>query len=107
MKEIDEKSKTIGWTFLTNHSHVLICLAADPQMKLRDVALQVGITERSVQKIVADLEEANVLTREREGRRNHYYIHPRLPLRHPLESHCEVKDLLQMVLEKIQAADTK
>ena len=85
------------WTFMTNHSHVLICLAADPQARLRDVAVQVGITERAVQKIVADLEEAKVLTREKHGRRNHYRIHPQQPLRHPVEAHRTVQDLLSMV----------
>jgi len=87
------------WTFMTNHSHVLICLAADPQARLRDVAVKVGITERAVQKIVADLEEAKVLTREKHGRRNHYRIHPHKPLRHPVEAHRRVQDLLLMVAQ--------
>lgn len=82
---------------MTNHSHVLICLSIDPKARLRDVAAQVGITERAVQKIVADLEEAGVLTRERHGRRNHYRIHPQHPLRHPVEAHRNVRDLLRMV----------
>ena len=85
-----------GWTFLTNHSHVIICLWRDPTMRLRDIAVLVGITERAVQRIVADLEEAGVLTRSREGRRNTYEIHPELPLRHALESHRNVKDLLEL-----------
>jgi predicted transcriptional regulator len=85
------------WTFLTNHSHVLICLARDPAMRLRDVAEQVGITERAVQSIVSDLEEAGVITRTREGRRNRYTVHGDEPLRHPVESHCNVRDLLGMV----------
>ena len=86
-----------GWTFLTNHSHVLICIAADPALRLRDVAERVGITERAVQRIVADLEEAGVLTRVRDGRRNHYEVHGDVPLRHPVESHRHVTDLLAMV----------
>lgn len=86
-----------SWTFLTNHSHVLICLARDPEMRLRDVAEEVGITERAVQSIVTDLEAGGVLTRIREGRRNRYTIHPRRPLRHPVESHRSVADLLAMV----------
>lgn len=85
------------WTFLTNHSHVLICLADDPEARLRDVAAQVGITERAVQKILADLEQAGVVTRRREGRRNRYSIHRDRPLRHPVESHRSVGDLLGMV----------
>lgn len=88
-----------SWTFLTNHSHVLICLARDPLIRLRDVAQQVGVTERAVQKIVSDLEAARVLTRTRDGRRNRYQIDPDRPLRHPLESHKTVGALLNMVLE--------
>jgi hypothetical protein len=87
-----------GWTFLSNHAHVLICLARDPRMRLRDVAARVGITERGVQKIVQDLEEAGALTRIREGRHNTYTIHPGLPLRHPVESHRTVAHLLGAVL---------
>jgi DNA-binding MarR family transcriptional regulator len=85
------------WTFLTNHSHVLICLAGQPDLRLRDVAAKVGITERAVQRIVADLEEAGVLTRSREGRRNQYHVTASRPLRHPVEGHCKVSDLLDMV----------
>ena len=85
------------WTFLTNHSHVLICLHRDPQMRLRDVAEEVGITERAVQRIVQDLEEAGVLKRHRSGRRNVYQINMKCRLRHPVEGHCRVGDLLEMV----------
>ncbi len=85
------------FTFLTNHAHVLICLAGDPDLRLRDVAQRVGITERAVQKIVQELEAAGVLTRQREGRRNHYRIHAQRPLRHPVEAHRTVADLLAMV----------
>ncbi|HEX8324995.1 MAG TPA: winged helix-turn-helix domain-containing protein [Tepidisphaeraceae bacterium] len=88
---------THGWTFLSNHSHVLLCLAADPAVRLRDVATRVGITERAVQNIVADLEAGGVVTRTREGRRNHYTIDPDRPLRHPVESHCTVRALLAML----------
>jgi DNA-binding MarR family transcriptional regulator len=84
------------WTFLTNHSHVLICLHQEPEMRLRDVAQRVGITERAVQKIVADLEAAGALTRQREGRRNRYVIHPKIPLRHPVEARRRVSDLLKL-----------
>lgn len=85
------------WTFLTNHSHVLICLAEDPEMRLRDVAERVGITERAVFRIVAELEEAGILTRHREGRRNQYEVHGEQPLRHPIEQHRTVGDLLGLV----------
>lgn len=88
-----------GWTFLSNHAHVLLLIARDPATKLRDVATQVGITERAVQRIVADLEAAAYLERERTGRRNHYRVHPELPLRHPIESHTEVGALLRLILD--------
>ena len=96
----DGAPREIAWTFLSNHAHVLLCLARDPGLRLRDVAAEVGITERAVQKIVADLEAGDVLTRHREGRRNRYVIHPRVPLRHPIEAHCQIGDLLRMVLER-------
>lgn len=90
------------WTFLTNHAHVLICIAADPDTLLRDVALRVGITERAAQLIVADLVEGGYVTRTRVGRRNHYQIHPDIPLRHPIEHDHEIGALLA-ALEVIPA----
>ena len=96
-RETLQMIKKPGWTFLSNHAHVLICLALDPDMVLREVALQVGITERAVQKIVADLEEAGALSRQREGRRNHYRINRKMRLRHPLENHAEIGQLLELV----------
>jgi DNA-binding MarR family transcriptional regulator len=62
------------WTFLTNHSHVLFCIARDPEVRMRDVAQAVGVTERAVQRIVGELTEAGYLTRERDGRRNRYEV---------------------------------
>lgn len=91
-----------GWTFLSNHSHVLVCLAQNSDARLRDVAQTVGITERAVQKIVADLEAGGVLSRERRGRRNHYRLHPERPLRHPIESHRTVGALVGMLLERAE-----
>jgi hypothetical protein len=82
------------WTFLTNHSHVLICLARDPKLRLRDLADRVGITERAVQGIVTDLVEAGCLTRHREGRRNRYDIVADRPMRHRVERQHVVGDLL-------------
>ncbi len=87
-----------GWTFLTNHAHVLICLASDPEMRLRDVAQKVGITERAVQKIISELEAGGVLSHDKEGRRNRYTVHEKNALRHPVESHCSVADLLHAIL---------
>jgi DNA-binding transcriptional ArsR family regulator len=86
-----------SWTFLTNHSHVLVCLRRRPDATLREVADAVGITERAVQGIVADLEAAGVLTRTRDGRRNRYTLHPDRPLRHPLESHRTIGDVLRLL----------
>jgi DNA-binding MarR family transcriptional regulator len=85
------------WTLLSNHGHVLVCLANDPHMRLRDVADQVGITERAVQRIILDLEQANMLSREREGRRNRYRIHVSQTLRHPMEQHRTVGELVEAV----------
>ncbi|MEZ5362632.1 MAG: winged helix-turn-helix transcriptional regulator [Bryobacterales bacterium] len=85
------------WTYLTNHAHVLILLARNPQATMREVADTVGITERAVQRIVSELEEAGVLERSRNGRRNVYEVKADRPLRHPVESHCSVADLLGLV----------
>lgn len=88
-----------SWTFFSNHSHVLFCLAAEPQQTLREVAAKVGITERAVQRIVAELEAAGVLERHRDGgRQNTYRINRRVPLRHPLEAHCKIGDLIDVVV---------
>ncbi len=87
-----------GWTFLTNHSHVLLCIAADPGIRLRDVAAAVEITERAVQRIVAELEAEGYLQHTRIGRRNHYHVNTDGTLRHPLEKHLEVGTLLNVLL---------
>jgi len=86
-----------GWTFLTNHTHVLVCLFRNPDVTLREVASQVGITERMVQKIVAELVENNFAEVTRVGRRNTYRIHTNLHLRHRLESHRSIGELLQLL----------
>ena len=88
---------TGAWTFLSNHFHVLLCLHRDPQMRLRDVAATVGITERAVQRIVRDLVGAGVIARQREGRRNTYHLDLEHPLRHPMEGHRTVGDLLRAI----------
>ncbi len=84
------------WTFLTNHAHVLLCLSRAADMRLRDVAQQVGITERATQRIVADLVEAGYLGRARVGRRNHYQLHRELPFRHPVEQTKQIGALLDL-----------
>jgi len=92
------KASGSDWTFLNNHTHVLLCLARDPGARLRDVAQLVGITERAVQKIVRDLEDCAVLRRFRDGRRNQYEIDLDRPLRHALESNHTVGELLGLFL---------
>jgi predicted transcriptional regulator len=86
-----------AWTFLTNHAHVLLSLAANPDATLREVAEQVGITERAAHRIVSELESEGALKRSRDGRRNHYEIRRDFPLRHPLERHRSVGHLVEMV----------
>ena len=88
------------FTFLTNHSHVLICLASSPEITLREVASRVGITERAVIAIVHDLKAIRVLTVSKTGRRNTYKVHSQVHLRHPVESHRTVGDLLTAILGK-------
>lgn len=85
-----------GWTFLSNHSHVIIALAKDPELRIRDLAEQVGITERAVAQVLSDLAAAGVLERRRVGRRNAYSINQDVPLRHPVEAHRTVGDILRL-----------
>lgn len=90
-----EGAKAAGWTFLTNHTHVLVCLYRNPEITLREVAVLVGITERMVQKIVAELVAAEFLEVTKVGRRNTYQIAVEKKLRHPLESHRSIGDMLE------------
>ena len=85
------------WTFLSNHGHVAVCLARDPEGRLRDIADQVGITERRVAAIIAELEAAGIVSRKRVGRRNTYTVNRRAKLRHPVEAHHTVGDLLKAI----------
>ncbi len=94
MSAYPSKTTEPGWTFLSNHAHVLVCLARDPRVRVRDIAGLVGITERRVQKILAELEAAGVIQRMREGRRSRYEINGRAHLRHPLERDSTVGWLL-------------
>lgn len=91
------ESAGLQWTFLTNHSHVLVLLSRNPSVVLREVALQVGITERAVQRIIADLEAGGVIEREKVGRQNHYRIRADQPLRHSIESHRTIGELLALL----------
>lgn len=87
------------WTFLTNHAHVLVHLHAHPDARVRDLAATIGITERSVMNILADLEEAGYVTRTRVGRRNVYRINARRRFRHPAEASQRIGRLLEIFTE--------
>jgi DNA-binding IclR family transcriptional regulator len=84
------------FSFLTNYARVLACLAADPAARMRDVSARIAITERAVQRIVAELAEAGYLTVTREGRENRYAVHRRRPLRHPLEAHRTAGEVIDL-----------
>jgi DNA-binding MarR family transcriptional regulator len=86
------------WTFLTSHTQVLLCLARDPNVRLRDVAVTVGITERATQKIVSDLVEAGYVKRKRIGRRNQYHILASTPMRHEAQREHEIGELLELLV---------
>jgi DNA-binding MarR family transcriptional regulator len=79
---------------VTNHAHVLQITSADPSVRLRDIAQTIGITERTASQIVNDLEKAGYLSKTRNGRRNHYRVNAKLPLRHPEHRHRTVGDLI-------------
>ncbi len=102
--EVDIKQEHRQWTFLDNHAHVLLCLARDPEMVMREVARKVGITERATQKIIKDLVESQVLERYRVGRCNSYRINLDQPLRHPLENQHTIGELLSMLLTEEEMA---
>jgi len=86
-----------AWTFFSNHGHVLVCIAQDSEMLLREVADLVGITERAVQRIIHELEEEGYLKKAKTGRRNNYQVIESMPLRHQLESHCKIGALLKVI----------
>jgi DNA-binding MarR family transcriptional regulator len=88
---------THGWTFLTNHTHVLLVIWRQPDIRLREVSAQVGITERATQRIVHELVEAGFLKIEKSGRQNRYSVTAELPLRHPLERDHTVGELLEIL----------
>ena len=86
-----------SWTLFSNHGHVLVCLARNSEARLRDVAADVGITERAVQKIVRDLQDGGMISVTKNGRRNCYRIHKKQTLRHRLEANCKLRDLIKLV----------
>ena len=99
-KSSARKDAGATWTFMSNHTHVLLCLHEDPELTLREVATTVGITERSVQRILSDLEESGYVQREKVGLRNRYRFKLTAPLRHPLEAHCRIGDIIDLIESK-------
>jgi DNA-binding IclR family transcriptional regulator len=91
------------WTFFSNYAHVLACLAEDPHARLRDVADKVGITERTAFRLIGELQEAGIVERVKEGRRNHYMINTDAHLRHSIEEHCTVGELLDTLIHEQQS----
>jgi DNA-binding IclR family transcriptional regulator len=94
---IEGASAAGNWTFLTNHTHVLVVLSRDPMSRIRDIADEVGITQRAVQRILAELVDEEVLRVIKHGRRNEYRINRRMRLRHSLESSHRLGELLDLV----------
>lgn len=94
-----EPRREFTWTFLSNHSHVIICLARNPEIRMRDVAELVGITERAAIRIITELEDAGYIKKERVGRRNRYSIVPEMNFRHPLEKHHSIRTILALAKE--------
>jgi predicted transcriptional regulator len=87
-----------GWDFLTNHAHVLTCVAHDPGIRLREIAAAVGVTERAAHRILSELVEEGYVLRERQGRRNRYQVVAERPMRHPLVQEREIGELLRVLL---------
>jgi len=95
----DKLEHVRSWTLLTNHTRVLVCIAQDPQTRLRDIAQCADLTERATHRIVTELCEAGYVTRHKLGARNFYEIHPAAPLRDPLTGEPEVGELLRLLLK--------
>jgi DNA-binding MarR family transcriptional regulator len=96
-----------SWDFLTNHAHVLLCVAHDPGIRLRDIAAAVGITERAAHRILSQLVDEGYVLREREGRRNRYQVVAGLPMRHPLVAERDVGELLDVLIGSSTAEPAK
>ncbi|WP_051742822.1 MULTISPECIES: helix-turn-helix domain-containing protein [Kitasatospora] len=92
----DEREPRTSWTFLTQHARVLLMISRNADVRLRDLAVMCGVTERAVQAIVTDLESAGYLTRSRHGRRNHYHVARDTSFRHPAEAGHEIAGFLDL-----------
>jgi DNA-binding MarR family transcriptional regulator len=100
MKQHEPQSETQPagtWGFLTNHAHVLLCVARDPQSRARDIAAHVAITERATQRILADLIAGGYISRTKIGRRNLYKINPQGHLRHPVLRDLSIGPLIEVL----------
>jgi DNA-binding MarR family transcriptional regulator len=91
---VSSRDQTHTWTFLSNHAQALLCIARDREVRIRDIAQVVGITERAAQRIVADLIEAGYVDRERIGRRNHYRLNGDVKMRHAAQADLRISELL-------------
>src|SRR5579859_2921748 len=91
------QNPTPGWTFLTNHAQVLVCIARDPGIRLRDIGERIGITERAAHRIVVELAQAGYIARERNGRRNQYTVNTHFPLPEPIAREQNVGELLAIL----------
>jgi len=94
------------WTFFSHYAHVLICLAENPRARLRELADKVGVTERTAMRLIDRLDQAGVVKRVRQGRRNYYQINTQGPLEHPMEARCSVERLLHSALQSDQGQNT-
>lgn len=94
-----------NWTFFSNYGHIMLILSQDPEARLRDIAERVGITERAVHRLISEMEHAGVLSRERQGRRTHYTIARDYRLRHPIENHRTIGDLIRMIWPEPDTAE--
>ena len=101
MSNIDNKNES--WTFFSNNAHVLVCLTHTPQPTTREIAIQVGITERAVQRIVTKLISAGVVKVRKQGRRNSYELDLNQRLRHPLEAHKTIGEFIQLIDNEYKA----
>ncbi len=93
---VDPQPDVPSWTFLTNHAHVLVAIGRDPELRQRDIAHVVGITQGAVTRILSELEASGCVSHERIGRRNRYHINPDATLRHPLESQVTIGELIEL-----------
>lgn len=102
-----DRSEGRGWAFLTNHAHVLMCIAEQPEIRIREIAARTGITERAAQRIIGELEEAAFLSHTRVGRRNRYKVDAQRKSAHPLERHLDIVALREDVLEEAHVGGSR